>query len=268
MDVHGLDCIFKPQRIALWGANENPQSVGSTVLRNLVGAGFRGVVYPLHPKLEAVLGVHCYANVAALPRTPDLAVICSAASSVPQIVRECGEAGILGVIIMSAGFREIGPEGQALEEQLQAEARRFDGMRIIGPNCLGVIVPALGLNVSFATGMPKAGHVAFISQSGALCTSVLDWALEQNIGFSYFVSIGNTLDVDFGDLIDYFGEDEQTQSIILYIESMARCPAIHDRRARLRAHQTDRGLQGRAVRRVGPGGRLAHRRDGLRRCRL
>jgi len=125
VDVHGLDCIFKPQRIALWGANENPQRVGSTLLRNLVGAGFRGVVYPLHPKLEAVLGIHCYANVAALPRTPDLAVVCSAAPTVPQIVRECGEAGVRGVVVVSAGFRETGPEGRALEEELQAEARLF-----------------------------------------------------------------------------------------------------------------------------------------------
>jgi acetyltransferase len=220
VDVHRLDCIFKPQRIALWGATENPLGVGCTVLRNLVGGGFRGVVYPVQDRLEAVLGIHCYPDAHHLPHRPDLAVICTAAPAVPAIVRQCGEAGILGIVIVSAGFREIGPAGHELEEQIRAEARRFDGMRIIGPNCLGIIVPGLSLNASFAAGMPKPGRVAFVSQSGALCTSVLDWAQEENVGFSYFVSIGNTLDVDFGDLVDYFGEDPQTDSVILYIESL------------------------------------------------
>lgn len=220
MDVHNLDRIFKPHRIALIGVGPNPQSVGGKVLSNLVGGGFRGVVYPVNPTSEAVLGIPCYTDVRSLPKAPDLAVICTPPQDAPDIVKQCGEAGILGLIIISAGFRETGAEGRALEEQILAEARRFDGMRIIGPNCLGIIVPGLNLNVSFAGALPKKGHVAFISQSGALCTSVLDWALEGKIGFSNFVSIGNTLDVDFGDLIDYFGEDEQTNSIILYVESI------------------------------------------------
>ncbi|HVN76395.1 MAG TPA: bifunctional acetate--CoA ligase family protein/GNAT family N-acetyltransferase [Thermoanaerobaculaceae bacterium] len=220
MDIHRLDSIFKPQRIALVGVTENPKSVSGTVLRNLVGSGFRGVVYPVNPVCEAVAGVPCYPSVHELPRTPDLAVVCSPAHEVPDVVRACGEAGIPGLVVVSAGFRETGPAGAALEERIAAEARRFEGMRIVGPNCLGVIVPALDLNATFALGMPKAGKVAFVSQSGALCTSVLDWALEQGIGFSYFVSIGNMVDVEFGDLIDYFGEDEQTESVILYVESL------------------------------------------------
>jgi acetyltransferase len=220
VDVHRLDRIFKPQRIALVGVTENPKSVSGTVLRNLVGSGFRGVVYPVNPACEAVAGVSCYPSVRELPRTPDLAVVCSPAEEVPAVVRACGEAGIRGLVVVSSGFREIGPAGAALEERILAEARRFEGMRIVGPNCLGIIVPALDLNATFALGMPKPGKVAFISQSGALCTSVLDWALDQDIGFSHFVSIGNMLDVDFGDLIDYFGEDEQTESVILYVESL------------------------------------------------
>lgn len=218
--MHPLDRIFKPQRIALIGASQNPKSVSGTVLKNLVGSGFRGVVYPVNPAHESVLGVQCWPDLGALPRSPDLAVICSPAGEVPAVVRACGDAGVRGVVIISAGFRETGPEGAALEQRVRTEVRRFDGMRVLGPNCLGFIVPEASLNVTFAHGMPKAGSVAFISQSGALCTSVLDWALEQGIGFSYFVSVGNMLDADFGDLIDYLGEDERTRSILLYIESL------------------------------------------------
>ncbi|MGE5342282.1 MAG: bifunctional acetate--CoA ligase family protein/GNAT family N-acetyltransferase [Candidatus Omnitrophota bacterium] len=220
MNIHKLDRIFNPYRIALIGVTTNPKSVGGKVLSNLVGSAFRGVVYPVNPSSEAVMGIPCYPDLKSLPRVPDLGVICAPAEQVPEIVRECGEAGIMGLIIMSAGFRETGPKGIELENQIIAELKKFPGMRILGPNCLGVIVPHLSLNISFAEGMPKAGHIAFISQSGALCASVLDWALEEKIGFSYFVSIGNALDVDFSDLIDYFGEDQMTKSSILYIESI------------------------------------------------
>ncbi len=220
MAILSLDRIFKPQRIALCGVSANPNSVGGTVLRNLVGGGFAGVVYPVNRDFEAVMGIPCYGDLRELPRTPDLAVICAPAAQGPEWVRGCGEAGILGLVIISAGFGEAGDEGRALEARLRQEQRRFDGMRILGPNCLGVIAPGRGLNASFAAGMPRPGGVAFISQSGALCSSVLDWALARNIGFSYFVSVGNMLDVDFGDLVDYFGEDERTESILMYVESI------------------------------------------------
>lgn len=221
MAIKKLDSIFKPKRIALIGVSNNPDSVGGITLRNLVGGGFNGVVYPVNPKREAVFGIPCYPDVKSLPKTPDLAVIMTAAKWVPQLVRECGEAGVHGLIIMSAGFKEAGEEGKALEAQVKAEKSKFPDMRVIGPNCLGILVPGLNMNVSFADGMPKKGHVAFISQSGALCTSVLDWAYDTNIGFSYFVSIGNSMDVNFGDLIDYFGQDPNTKSIVLYVESLS-----------------------------------------------
>ncbi|HRX12185.1 MAG TPA: CoA-binding protein, partial [Draconibacterium sp.] len=221
MAIKKLNSIFKPKRIALIGVSDNPNSVGGITLRNLVGGGFNGVVYPVNPKREAVFGIPCYPDVRSLPKTPDLAVIMTAARFVPQIIRECGEAGIHGIIIMSAGFKESGEEGKELEKQVKEEKSKFPEMRVIGPNCLGILVPGLNMNVSFANGMPKKGHVAFISQSGALCTSVLDWAYESNIGFSYFVSIGNSMDVNFGDLIDYFGQDPNTKSIVLYVESMS-----------------------------------------------
>ncbi len=226
MPIKKLNSIFKPQRIALIGASNNPKSVGGIVLKNLVGAGFNGVIYPINPKREAVMGITCFPNVKSLPKTPDLAVIMTGAQFVPGLIRECGEAGINGVVIISAGFKECGDAGKELEEQVKSEVARFPEMRVIGPNCLGFIVPGLNLNVSFADGMPDKGHVAFISQSGALCTSVLDWAYEAKIGFSYFVSIGNAMDVSFGDLIDYFGQDPNTKSIVLYVESIADARAF------------------------------------------
>ena len=221
MSIENLDKIFDPRRIAVIGASDTPTSVGYTVLHNLVGSGFGGVVYPVNPKRESIQGIQAYKDVASLPHPPDLAVICTPAPTVPGIVRTLGEAGTRGIVIISAGFREIGPEGRDLEQQIREEQRKFDGMRIIGPNCLGIIVPGISLNASFAATTPKAGHVGFISQSGALCTSVLDWAMEGNVGFSYFISVGNMLDVTMGDLIDYLGSATNTKSIILYIESIS-----------------------------------------------
>ena len=151
---------------------------------------------------------------------PDLAVVCTPAPSVAGVIRDCGKAGIPGVVVISAGFGERGPSGKALEAEVLQAARRFEGLRVIGPNCLGVIFPRSGLNASFAGVMPKDGRVAFVSQSGAVCTSVLDWAQEEEIGFSCFVSIGNMIDVDFGDLIDYLAADSQTEALVLYVESI------------------------------------------------
>ncbi|HLA84251.1 MAG TPA: bifunctional acetate--CoA ligase family protein/GNAT family N-acetyltransferase [Thermoguttaceae bacterium] len=221
MSIENLDKIFAPKRVAVIGASDTPTSVGYTVLKNLIGSGFRGVVYPVNPKRESVQGVQAFKDIESLPHPPDLAVVCTPAPTVPGLVRCCGEAGTRGMVIISAGFREIGPEGKKLERAVIEEKRRFKDMRIIGPNCLGIIVPSIHLNASFAATTPSEGHIGFISQSGALCTSVLDWAMEEGIGFSYFVSVGNMLDVSMGDLIDYFGTQTDTQSIILYIESIS-----------------------------------------------
>ena len=161
-----------------------------------------------------------FPSIGSLAHPPDLAIVATPAETVPNLVRDCGEAGVPGLIILSAGFSEVGPQGKAIENELAAAVAKFPDLRVIGPNCLGVMVPASQLNASFAAGMAKPGRVAFISQSGALCTSILDWSLAEGIGFSYFISIGNALNVKVGDLIDYLAEDPTTDSIVLYLESV------------------------------------------------
>lgn len=220
MPTRNLKYFFAPHRIAVIGASDDLSKVGGTVLRNLILGGFRGVVYPVNPRRESVQGMPCFPNIARLPHPPDLAVIATPASTVPTLIDELGTAGTRAVLVLSAGFREAGAPGQELEAAVRAAAARYDGLRILGPNCLGLMVPSKCLNASFAAAMPRPGRVAFLSQSGALCTSVLDWALEANLGFSHFVSVGNMLDVDMADLIDYLAADPQTEALILYIESV------------------------------------------------
>ena len=219
MSLQTLDKIFDPHSIAVIGASDEEGSVGYRILRNLIGVGYRGVVYPINPNKPSIQGVQAYSGIDALPRQVDLAIIATPAKTVPDIVEQCGKAGVQGVIIVSAGFKEIGPEGKVLEDQILQVKRKYN-MRIIGPNCLGIIHPHIRLNASFASKMALPGSIAFISQSGALCTAILDWANSENIGFSNFVSIGSMIDVDFGDLIDYFGTDPHTKSIIMYIEGL------------------------------------------------
>ncbi|MEG3976035.1 bifunctional acetate--CoA ligase family protein/GNAT family N-acetyltransferase [Microcoleus sp. herbarium8] len=216
---HELDRIFHPRSVAVIGATERKGSVGRTLLWNLISNPFGGTVFPVNPQRHSVLGLKSYPDIASVPEVVDLALIATPAAVVPQAIRECIAAGVKGAVIVSAGFKEIGPAGVALEQEIMAAAR-LGGMRIIGPNCLGVMNPVLGLNATFAGTIARPGNVAFISQSGALCTSILDWSLGENVGFSTFVSIGSMLDVGWGDLIEYFGDDPHTKSIVLYMESM------------------------------------------------
>ena len=220
MSVRNLDKLFAPSRIAVVGAGAAPTNVGHVVLRNLLEAGYEGVVYPINPKRESVHGVQAYASVRDTPATPDLAVVCTPAPTVADVVDECGGAGVPAVAVLSAGFRESGEAGAALERQVAERAASFDGMRVLGPNCLGLMVPSLGINASFGRSMPDDGHVAFITQSGALATSMVDWAQAEQIGFSHLISVGNMLDVDLGDLIDYLAQSPRTRSIILYVEAI------------------------------------------------
>jgi acetyltransferase len=216
---HPLDSIFAPKVVAVIGASESRGSVGRTVFQNLGRGGFEGTVYPVNPKRGSVLCVKAYPNIGAVPEKVDLAVITTPATSVPGLIRECVAAGVPSAVIISAGFKETGVGGAELEQRVLREARRGK-MRIIGPNCLGVMVPHTGLNATFATTIARPGPVGFLSQSGALCTAVLDWSLKENVGFSAFVSIGSMLDVNWGDLIYYLGNDPFTKSIVIYMESI------------------------------------------------
>jgi acetyltransferase len=213
-----LDPFFRPASVAVVGASATAGAVGSIIMRNLLENPFGGVVYPVNPKRKAVHGVLCYPSLMEIPEAVDLAVIATPASTVPTTIEQCVARGIKAAIIISAGFSELGAEGRALEQKIHDIA--LGKMRLVGPNCLGIIHPSNGLNASFASSMPKPGRVALLSQSGAICTSILDWAREKNIGFSTFVSVGTMLDVDFADLIDYFGDDPNTRSIVMYMESV------------------------------------------------
>jgi len=220
-----LDPIFSPKSIAIIGATETLNSVGRTILENLQKGGFAGDLYPVNPKRPTVLGLKAYTSIKEVPGTPDLAVIITPPATVPGIVHDCVDKGVPGAIIISAGFKEIGAPGVELERQIMAEAKR-GGMRIVGPNCLGVMAPHGKLNATFAADMARPGSVAFISQSGALCTAVLDWSLRENVGFSAFVSLGSMLDVGWGDLIYHLGDDPNTRSIVIYMESIGDARAF------------------------------------------
>jgi acetyltransferase len=212
-----LDAIFRPGNVVVIGATERQGSVGRTLLWNLISHAFGGTVFPVNPKRNSVLGIKAYPTVGDVPDPVDLAIVVTPAASVPGVIHECEAAGVKGAIVISAGFKEIGAAGVQLEQEILQQSGR---MRIIGPNCLGVMNPIVGLNATFASTIAQPGTVGFISQSGALCTSILDWSFQENIGFSAFISIGSMLDVGWGDLIYYLGDDPNTKSIVIYMESI------------------------------------------------
>ena len=220
MSVRNLDSIFRPKSIALIGASTRPHSVGAVTADNLRMAGFEGPILPVNPRHAAVAGALAYPNVSSLPVSPELAVICTPAETVPGLIAELGARGTKAAIVITAGFREGGvAKGLALE-QAMLDAAKPHLIRIVGPNCLGVVSTPHGLNASFAQAMPKRGGVAFVAQSGAIVTTVLDWADGRGIGFSHLVSLGDMADVDFGDMLDYLAMDDATTAILLYIEAI------------------------------------------------
>jgi acetyltransferase len=217
LGIENLGRIFNPKSVAVIGASEREGSIGAKLIRNLTGAGYAGAVFPVNPFRKTVQGIAAYPSISKIPQKIDLAIIATPAHTVPQIVEECGKAGVSGIIIISSGFRETGADGTALEKQVLEHQKTF-GMRIIGPNSFGVIRPKNNLYATFADKQATPGKIAFISQSAALCASALDWAWEAQVGFSVVVSTGSMLDVELGDLIEYFGNDPQTRSIVLYVE--------------------------------------------------
>jgi acetyltransferase len=220
MSVRNLDYVYRPRSVALIGASKRPNSLGSVIVRNLLSGGFDGPILPVHPRHESVHGVLAYPDIDALPLVPDLAIIATPPATVPELITRLGERGTRGAVIISAGFGELGAQaGKDLERSI-LEAARPHLMRIVGPNTLGVLAPNHAMNASFAHLTPDPGKLAFVTQSGAVVTSVIDWAKSRGIGFSHLVSLGDMADVDFGDMLDYLANDKATEAILLYMEGI------------------------------------------------
>ncbi|MFZ0485972.1 MAG: CoA-binding protein, partial [Arenicellales bacterium] len=216
MTIRNLDYLFAPGSIALIGASTQPGSIGSVLARNLFRAGFEGPIMPVNPKYRAVHGVTTYPDIDSLPTTPDLGVVAVPADIVPDIIAQLGRRGTRAAVVITAGFAEAGNEHGRDLQQAMLDAAKPHNLRIVGPNCLGVIVPGAGLDGSFAHIAPAAGRLAFVTQSGAIVTSIVDWAQSHGIGFSHLVSLGDQADVDFGDMLDYLANDNQASAILLY----------------------------------------------------
>ncbi len=223
--AHQLEPFFNPKSVAVIGATKTLNAVGNTLLNNLVAGDFPGEIYPINPKYETLFDLKCYPSLEAIPGEVELVVIITPAKTIPGIIDQCVAKKAKGAIIISAGFKELGPEGLALENEVLKRARK-GGLRLVGPNCLGIMNPLTNFNATFAASMGLKGNVAFISQSGAMCTAVLDWSLKQKIGFSAFVSIGSMADINWGDLIDYLGSDPNTSSILIYMEAIGDAKAF------------------------------------------
>ena len=221
MGQHYLRSLFSPRSVAVIGASERTNAVGEIVFRNILGSGYTGLLYPVNPAHQEVQGRRAYATIEQIETPVDLAVICTEAETVPDIIEACGKHGVRAAVVLSAGFTEVGARGAALERAILANAKNY-GVRIIGPNCLGMIRTAIGLNATFFKGSVKAGNLALVSQSGALCTAILDWAQANDIGFSSVVSMGAASDVDFGEILDYLATDVQTGSILVYVEGVRK----------------------------------------------
>ncbi|MGC8804791.1 MAG: acetate--CoA ligase family protein, partial [Candidatus Ratteibacteria bacterium] len=214
-----LEQFFSPKSVAVIGASREPGKLGSQILSNIISGKFPGRIYPVNPKATEISGLKCYPDIASIPDVPDLAVIVVPAKIVCSVIEECGKKGTKAAIVISAGFKESGPEGKEREKNLVETGEKY-GCRIVGPNCLGIIDTYSDLNVSFAPVMPGRGSIAFISQSGALISAVLDWSRKQKIGFSRIISMGNMADVSDSELIEACAADERTKVILFYVEGV------------------------------------------------
>ena len=212
--------FFSPRSVAVIGAAREPHKLGYSVLQNILQYGFQGKVYPINPTASEILELPCYPRVTDVPEPVELAIVVVPPAAVLQVISDCGQKGVRGAVVITAGFRETGPEGLKLENEMLALARRH-GIRLLGPNCLGLIDTTSELNATFAAGMPAKGNIAFMSQSGALCQAILDWSRDSGIGFSKFISLGNKADITETDIMEVLKEDEATKVIIAYLEGVA-----------------------------------------------
>ena len=267
MSIRNLDKLFKPRSVALVGATPRPGSVGALVARNMRRAGFGGELMLVNPHHTTIDGLTVYPDVASLPRAPDLAVIVTPPETVPPLIGELGERGTRAAVVITAGFGERGAQGRVLQQAALDAAKPYL-LRTIGPNCVGVMVPRLGLDATFSHLAALAGDIAFLSQSGAMITAMLDWAMPRGIGFSHVVSLGDMADVDFGDMLDYLAADPHTRAILLYVEGNT-----HGRKFMSAARAASR-IKPVLVLKAGPLERrcarchLAYRRPCWSRCRL
>ncbi len=216
---HYLTPLFEPRSIAIIGATERQGKIGEVLIANMLAAGYQGRLFAVNPKYRSVHGVPCFASIAALPEAVDLVVVATPAETVPGLIEDCGRAGIRSALVITAGFGETGPKGAVLEARVLELARRH-GVRMVGPNCLGILRPEIGLYAAFARGAALPGSLGLVSQSGAVCTAMLDWATPNGIGFSSMISLGGSTDIDFGEIIDYLAADTRTAHILLYIEGI------------------------------------------------
>ncbi len=219
MNKHYLSPLFSPQSVAVIGASNRIDSVGWVVFKNMLDSGYQGKLYAVNPNHPEIQGQRAYAGIEQIEEIVDLAVIITRAVTVPNIIDTCGKHGVRFALVLSAGFSETGPQGAALERAIVENARRY-GMRLIGPNCLGILCPATGLNATFSKGGAKAGGLALISQSGGVCTAIMDWARPNDVGFSSIISLGAAAGMDFGEMLDYLASDPHTECILLYIEGI------------------------------------------------
>ena len=219
MGVENIDRMFQPKSVAVVGASEKPGSIGNALMKNLIKSEFSGNIYPVNPNHETIWKHHAYPSVQDIKASIDLVIISTPIVTAPQIIRGCVESEAGGVVLISAGGKETGASGKKLEASIKKEVKG-SGLRVIGPNCLGIVCGKTALNASFAKQMPLRGKMAFVSQSGAICTSILDLSIKEQFGFSYFISLGSMLDVDFGDMIDYLGGDPDVSSIVMYVEGL------------------------------------------------
>ena len=221
MSTHNLSFMLRPRSVDVVGASDRPHSVGATVIRNMLSGGFEGPVWPVNLHHATVAGQKAYQSVDKLPEAPDLAVICTPPQTVPGLVAELGTYGTRAAVVLTAGLDDEHLDDGRTATQAMLDAARPHCLRLLGPNCVGLLVPGIGLNASFAHVNARPGELAFISQSGALTTAMLDWARANQVGFSHFLSLGNSADVDFGDLIDYLASDPDTRAILLYMEAVS-----------------------------------------------